>query len=58
MDSEVAAAELPKAVAHAVALDRTVRAAGFDRVLLDIEGYRRGALNEAAVLVPLTMDRT
>jgi uncharacterized protein len=55
---EVASPEMGRALERADALDRTVRAAGFARVLLDIEGYRRGALNEAAALVPLTMDRT
>jgi len=30
---------------------RAVRAAGFERVLLDLEGYRRGALNETLKLV-------
>lgn len=55
---EVSPRELGRALERADVLERTVRAAGFGRVLLDIEGYRRGALNEAAALVPLTVDRT
>jgi uncharacterized protein len=55
---EVSPRELGIALRSSAALARAVRAAGFDRVLLDIEGYRRGALNEAPALVPLTMDRT
>ena len=46
---ELPPAELPAAVAQARALADGVRAAGFDRVLLDVEGYRRGALNEGLV---------
>ncbi len=44
---EVAPAELPAALEQASALGRVLGALGFGRVLLDIEGYRRGALNEA-----------
>jgi pyridinium-3,5-biscarboxylic acid mononucleotide sulfurtransferase len=54
---EVAPSELGRAWALAAALDRVVSAAGFARVLLDVEGYRQGALNEALVPVPLTMGR-
>lgn len=50
---EIAPAELAAAVASRDALWRAVRAVGFDRVLLDVEGYRRGALNETLSLVQL-----
>jgi len=50
---EIAPVELPRAAADAVRIARAVRRAGFDRVLLDVEGYRRGALNEALPLVQL-----
>jgi uncharacterized protein len=43
---EVHPAELPRALASAPAIVERVRAAGFERVLLDVDGYRRGALNE------------
>lgn len=43
---ELVAAELPRAYAMAEQIDAALRALGFERVLLDIEGYRRGALNE------------
>jgi pyridinium-3,5-biscarboxylic acid mononucleotide sulfurtransferase len=46
---ELAPAELPRAWAHASELARSVGSIGVDRVLLDVEGYRRGALNEALV---------
>jgi uncharacterized protein len=49
---EVAPAEIVRALSLAETLAAGIRALGFDRVLLDIEGYRRGALNEALVLVP------
>jgi uncharacterized protein len=55
---EVAPEELAGAVRRAGELDAAVRSAGFGRVLLDVEGYRRGALNEAARPIALTMDRT
>lgn len=44
---EVAAAEWARAAKLAARLDDAVRAAGFATVLLDVEGYRRGALNDA-----------
>ncbi len=47
---EVAPDELDRAVARAEALAAGIRKAGFDRVLLDVEGYRRGALNEAPLI--------
>jgi pyridinium-3,5-biscarboxylic acid mononucleotide sulfurtransferase len=50
---EVAPAELPRAVRRSAALAAELRAIGFARVLLDVEGYRRGALNEALPLVQL-----
>jgi len=43
---EIAPAELPRALECASELAAAVRAAGFARVLLDVQGYRRGALNE------------
>lgn len=43
---EVAPAELERVGPLRAELARTVREAGFDRVLLDLQGYRRGALNE------------
>ncbi|MEO5510373.1 MAG: ATP-dependent sacrificial sulfur transferase LarE [Longimicrobiales bacterium] len=48
---ELPAAELPAAAAGAAALATAVRGAGFTRVLLDVEGYRRGALNEVLVSI-------
>jgi pyridinium-3,5-biscarboxylic acid mononucleotide sulfurtransferase len=44
---EVPAAELPRVSAQREAIRDGVRAAGFARVLVDVLGYRRGALNEA-----------
>jgi pyridinium-3,5-biscarboxylic acid mononucleotide sulfurtransferase len=46
---EVAPAELEGAVAVVAALAGRIGALGFGRVLLDVEGYRRGALNEGLV---------
>jgi uncharacterized protein len=46
---ELASAELPQAWQLGAAIDAALRGAGFGRVLLDAEGYRRGALNEALV---------
>lgn len=43
---ELARSEQARAVELAHALDRELRALGFSAVLLDVEGYRRGALNE------------
>jgi pyridinium-3,5-biscarboxylic acid mononucleotide sulfurtransferase len=43
---EFAPAELPRAAAAAAELATLARDAGFARALLDVEGYRRGALNE------------
>jgi uncharacterized protein len=50
---EFVRAELPRAVEQRRALGGALRAAGFARVLLDVEGYRRGALNEGLNLVQL-----
>lgn len=45
---ELAPAELPEALRRAERLHAALRALGFGRVLLDVEGYRRGALSEAS----------
>lgn len=50
---EIARAELPRAVEQAAELAARIREIGFRRVLLDVEGYRRGALNEGLRLVEL-----
>ncbi|HEX7119317.1 MAG TPA: ATP-dependent sacrificial sulfur transferase LarE [Longimicrobiales bacterium] len=50
---EVAPVEMPRALELASDLVRELTALGFERVLLDVEGYRRGALNEAPPLVRL-----
>lgn len=46
---EVAPAELDRAVEILAPAVSRLRALGFRRVLLDVEGYRRGALNEGLV---------
>lgn len=46
---EVAPAELDAATGVVARLASSIRALGFRRVLLDVEGYRRGALNENLV---------
>lgn len=43
---EAALAELPELVRRRDEVQLAVRAAGFDAVAADLEGYRRGALNE------------
>lgn len=48
---EIARAELPRAVEQAAELAARIREIGFRRVLLDVEGYRPGALNEGLRLV-------
>lgn len=48
---ETSPAERARAIALASELDGALRALGFAAVLLDVEGYRRGALNEALPLV-------
>jgi pyridinium-3,5-biscarboxylic acid mononucleotide sulfurtransferase len=50
---EVPADEMPRVAANRAAVVHGVRAAGFQRVLLDVLGYRRGALNEALTSVQL-----
>jgi len=45
--------DLERAVTDAGAWAEAVLAAGFSRVLLDVHGYRRGALNEVLPLVQL-----
>jgi uncharacterized protein len=53
---EVHPSELGRVAGVRGEMERSVRGAGFARVLLDVEGYRRGALNEglaAAQLVQL-----
>lgn len=57
---EVAAAERERVAPLRAEVARAVREAGFARVLLDVQGYRRGALNEglaAAQLVQLGSGR-
>lgn len=51
---EAGAAESARVAGDAAAIARELGALGFGRVLLDVEGYRRGALNEGLGLVPLT----
>jgi pyridinium-3,5-biscarboxylic acid mononucleotide sulfurtransferase len=50
---ELAPAEQGRAIMLAARLARAVRTAGFQRVLLDAEGYRRGSLNEVLPLVQI-----
>ena len=50
---EFAPAELSRAVTLGAQLQRALADLGFTRILLDVEGYRRGALNEAGELVML-----
>jgi pyridinium-3,5-biscarboxylic acid mononucleotide sulfurtransferase len=51
---EFAPAEMSKAVALGHGLHDSLKDLGFERILLDVEGYRRGALNEATEFVSLT----
>ena len=46
---EVAPDELDAATSAVASLWRDIQALGFGRVLLDVEGYRRGSLNEGLV---------
>jgi pyridinium-3,5-biscarboxylic acid mononucleotide sulfurtransferase len=46
---EVAPADLGRAAARSAEIARALKRVGFGRVLLDVEGYRRGALNESLV---------
>ena len=50
---ELGAAELTAVSALGAALARVVAQAGFERVLLDVDGYRRGALNAGVKLIQL-----
>jgi pyridinium-3,5-biscarboxylic acid mononucleotide sulfurtransferase len=54
---EIAREEMPRLAADpglASAVDAAVRAAGYERVEIDPEGYRRGRLNEALRVVQVT----
>jgi pyridinium-3,5-biscarboxylic acid mononucleotide sulfurtransferase len=50
---EVHPAEVARAAELRAEVDAAVRAAGFGRVLLDLQGYRRGALNEGLAAAQL-----
>jgi uncharacterized protein len=50
---EFAPREMPMAIERADEMRHALAGLGFQRVLLDVEGYRRGALNEAVQLVTL-----
>jgi pyridinium-3,5-biscarboxylic acid mononucleotide sulfurtransferase len=50
---EVHPSELHRVAAHRDAIHRAVADAGFGRVLLDLDGYRRGALNEGLLATQL-----
>jgi pyridinium-3,5-biscarboxylic acid mononucleotide sulfurtransferase len=50
---ETSPAELSLALESAARLAEAGRDAGFERVLIDVEGYRRGALNSAVPLVQI-----
>lgn len=50
---EFASAELPVAARRWREAEQATRDAGFSRVLLDVDGYRRGALNAAVPLIQL-----
>lgn len=50
---EVAPEEMTKVLPVASAIGIALRAVGFQQVLLDVDGYRRGALNEGLPLVRL-----
>jgi pyridinium-3,5-biscarboxylic acid mononucleotide sulfurtransferase len=43
---EVHPSEIARVAEHRGEIERAVRAAGFRRVLIDLQGYRRGSLNE------------
>ena len=51
---ELIPADIVRAWSVAERLDGALRDAGFRRVLLDVDGYRRGALNEALVQLQST----
>jgi pyridinium-3,5-biscarboxylic acid mononucleotide sulfurtransferase len=48
---ELRAADVPRGITMAAPIDARFRQIGFPRVLLDVEGYRSGALNEALVQI-------
>ena len=50
---EVSPAEMATVLAVVEKIGQALRIAGFERVLLDVDGYRRGALNEVLPLVQL-----
>ncbi|HSM37356.1 MAG TPA: ATP-dependent sacrificial sulfur transferase LarE [Longimicrobiales bacterium] len=54
---ELAPDELAAVAGRTDAIERAVRDAGFRRVLLDVEGYRQGALNAALPMVTLAAGR-
>jgi uncharacterized protein len=54
---ELAPAEFERALRQTSVVAERVRAAGFERVLVDVEGYRRGALNEGLDLIQLKAAR-
>ena len=54
---EFSNAEVAKAAKDAKVIRAALGDLGFDRVLFDVEGYRRGALNEATQLVTLQRPR-
>jgi pyridinium-3,5-biscarboxylic acid mononucleotide sulfurtransferase len=51
---EFSSPEIPRALELAPDIYQCFDDLGFERVLLDVEGYRRGALNEAVQLVTIT----
>jgi uncharacterized protein len=50
---EVHPAEIARVAEHRARIAQAVRAAGFRRVLIDLQGYRRGSLNEGLAGVQL-----
>jgi len=50
---EVHPAELASVSTHRSAIREAVRRAGYERVLVDLQGYRRGALNEGLAITQL-----
>lgn len=50
---EVHPSEIARVADHRIDIARAVRGAGFDRVLIDLQGYRRGSLNEGLAGVQL-----
>jgi len=51
---EVEPADMPRALSMAAPLAAGLRAIGFAHALLDVEGYRRGALNESLPLIAVS----